>query len=107
MRRLRGRRGVVLVQVLTMSVILSTIAMMLIQWQYGRYVMAYRIETSHRARTIAESALYTKLAVWADTAALPSAGTVVVNDPVLGNVTVTIATTGCAPYNVCVTLTTD
>ena len=110
MRRLRGQRGVVLVQVLTMSILLSTIAMMLIQWQFGRYVMAYRIETSHRGRSIAQAALYSKLAAWSTTAVTPSAGFVSVIDPVLGAKSVTVATV-CpslsGPNAVCFTVTID
>lgn len=97
MRRLRGQRGVVLVQVLTMSILLSTVAMMLIQWQFGRYVMAYRIEKSHRARSLAQSALSISFAEWSTTTP-PVGGTLSVNDPVRGVVNV-------ESYIVCQTLT--
>jgi len=106
MPRLGDEKGVVLLQVLTMAIILSTVAMMLIQWQYGRHVAAYRMETSQRARAIAEAALAQKIS---ELIPLPSGVQTVpagistiriTGDPVFGDCNVYI-TNSCSYGNIC------
>lgn len=84
----RGERGVVLVQVMVLAMVLGTIAAMLIQFQYSRYVTVYRVDTAQRARAIAEAALNKRISE----AFLGGSftGAVLVNDSVFGNCTVTI-----------------
>lgn len=90
-------RGVVLVQVLVLSIVLSMTATMLVQWQYGRYVVAYRVENSHRARAIAMAAYAAIHEKWfyegRSAPYLPTS--VTINDPVSGSVTATVQTSGC------------
>ena len=108
--RLASERGVVLVQVLVLSVILASIAMMLIQWQYGRYVLAYRLENSNRRRDIAEAVLQQKLAEWSGLASAGPGGQITVPDPSLGPVTVNVNFGTCQPappYQVAVCVDTD
>ncbi len=87
MRRLRGRRGVVLVQVMVLAMVLGSIAAMLVQWQFGRYVTTYRVENFTRGRMILQAA-YNQKAVTCFMDPSPTScfgsGFVDILDPVFG-----------------------
>ena len=99
MRHGRSQRGVVLMQVMIMSIILSTIAVMLLQWQFGRYILANRVEANIRGRNIVQAAFVKSVSQWAQSGAiLPTGGTVSVYDPVAAkNINVVVSVSGSAP----------
>ena len=71
-----------------MSIVLSLVAMMMIQWQYGRYIMAYHVENDNKGRIIAEAALNHQMALWAQAGNSPTAGVtqfVTITDPTYGS----------------------
>lgn len=105
--RLGGERGVILAQVLVLAVLLGSIAVMLIQWQYGRYVQAYKAESSRRSRDIVQAVVQQQLSglITGMNLTAPNTPTVVqISDPSGMTCKVTIWNSGCAAgYTFCAT----
>ena len=64
MKPRRWRKGVILLQTLVMSVILSMIAVMLLKWVLGRYMLAARAFRSTKASSLSEGYAATVTSNW-------------------------------------------
>jgi hypothetical protein len=75
MKTRRWRKGVILLQTLVMSVVLSMIAVMVLKWVLGRYMLTARSYRSAVTTTHATSFAQTSFATWnLNTSAVPSNG---------------------------------
>lgn len=86
----------VLLEVMIMSIVLGLTAMMMIQWQYGRYVIAYKVENDERSRLILEAALNQAMATWVTSYSAPSQTqpSITIVDPVYGSCNVSVSLGG-------------
>lgn len=97
---MRSERGVVLMQVMIMGIILATVAVMLVQWQFGRYVMAAKVENNARSRALILAAYHKASTKWISERTDPTGSKVKVEvyDSVTGeNVDVYYTVTGSPP----------
>lgn len=92
MRRRNFRRGVVLLQTLVTSVILSMIAVMVLKWVLGRYMLAARNYRSTVSKAHTQGVSMQNFSAWNfNTGSIPASGS-----SVLDSKTISYTTSGPA-----------
>ena len=78
MTHLRWKKGIVLMQTLILSIVLATLAMMLLKWVLGRYMSVARTTRSTVARAHSQGYAANLFATW----------NLLPNIPAIGNMTI-------------------
>jgi hypothetical protein len=75
MLRFRWRRGALLLQTLVMAVILSMMAVMVLKWVLGRYMLSARAYRANKATVHSSDYIQNQFSTWnMNTVAVPSNG---------------------------------
>jgi hypothetical protein len=83
MNKLRLRRGMVLLQTLVISIILSMIAVMVLKWVLGRYMLAARNYRSSVAKVKTSGYSQAQFSAW-NMLPIPTNGSSLITEPLTG-----------------------